>query len=133
MSRMSPDADGQQTEWSVHYKRVGKRWTDRKYYYREWTARRYANRIAEHPDKYAFVDLQRRRVRYWQTVERRTNQTDRLGPSLGALGKEDESLIHQGISFAFPYPVTCPGYPDAPPILQAKENILLWLPWQTDT
>jgi hypothetical protein len=28
MSPISPDADGQQTEWCVHYKRVGKRGTD---------------------------------------------------------------------------------------------------------
>jgi hypothetical protein len=70
MSRMSPDVDGQQTEWCVHYKRVGKRWADRRYYHREWTARRYAARIAEQPDKYAFVDLQSRPVGRWRTVER---------------------------------------------------------------
>ena len=62
MSRTSPDADGQQTEWCVHYKRVGKRWADRKYYHREWTARRYATRLAEHTDRYGFVEIQSRPV-----------------------------------------------------------------------
>jgi hypothetical protein len=32
-----------------------------------------------------------------------------------------------------PTPVTLPGYPYAHQILEAKENTLLWLPWQTDT
>ena len=70
MSPISPDADGQQTEWCVHYKRVGKRWADRKYYHREWTAQRYAARLAKHVGRYGFVEIQSRPVGRWRTVER---------------------------------------------------------------
>ena len=49
MSRMSPDADGQQTERCVQYRYQGNRWAERRYFHRERTARRYANRIVEHP------------------------------------------------------------------------------------
>jgi hypothetical protein len=70
MNPISPDADGQQTEWCVHYKRVGKRWADRKYYHREWTARRYAARLVALVDRYDFVEIQSRPVGRWRTVDR---------------------------------------------------------------
>ena len=45
---------------------------------------------------------------------------------------EKHALIHQGISFAFPYPVTSLRYSYAHQIAEAKGNTVLWLPWQTD-
>ena len=68
--KTTTETNGQQEEWCVRFKLQKKRWLERRYYRQEWAARRYADRLLEHAEKYQWILIEQRPVGDWHTTDR---------------------------------------------------------------